>query len=72
VTQVKMDHKERVLAAINHQEPDRVPRGEIQIDYLFADKILGSQTFKEKENAFLRWSTESLSTILSQKFDRTW
>lgn len=52
MTQVKMDHKERVLVAINRQEPDRVPRGEIQIDYLFADKILGSQTFKEKRECF--------------------
>ena len=36
-----MDHKERVHAAINHEEPDKVPKGEIGIASELIEGLLG-------------------------------
>ncbi len=36
-----MNHKERVLAAIAHREADRIPKGEIDIEYDFARALVG-------------------------------
>ncbi len=39
-----MKPKERVLAALNHREPDRVPTGENQVDGALVEQILGRST----------------------------
>ena len=36
-----MNKKERVMAAIAHREPDRVPKGEVAIEYDFARALVG-------------------------------
>ena len=36
--------KERVIAAIHHREPDRVPVGENDVDYVVAERIIGHPT----------------------------
>jgi len=36
--------KERVIRALNHEEPDRVPTGEIGIDYPITERALGRET----------------------------
>lgn len=40
-----MTPKERVLKALNHQEPDRIPWGEHSIDYNVYEDILGRPSF---------------------------
>ena len=39
-----MNAKERVLAALRHEEADRVPCGENDVDYLVAEEALGRET----------------------------
>jgi uroporphyrinogen decarboxylase len=39
-----MKPKERVLAALDHREPDRVPTGENAVDYELVERILGHPT----------------------------
>ncbi len=39
-----MNSKERVLAALRHEEPDRVPCGENDVDYVAAEELLGHET----------------------------
>jgi len=39
-----MKPKERVLAALHHQEPDRVPTGENDVDYVLVEQLLGRPT----------------------------
>lgn len=39
-----MKPRERVLAALHHREPDRVPTGENAVDYELAEQILGHPT----------------------------
>lgn len=39
-----MKPKERVLAALHHEEPDRVPTGENAVDYELVERILGRPT----------------------------
>jgi uroporphyrinogen-III decarboxylase len=39
-----MTPKDRVIAALSHQEPDRVPTGENQVDGAMVDRILGRHT----------------------------
>ena len=46
--------KQRVIAALHHQEPDRVPTGENEVDVVLAEKLLGRTTlynsrWREKE-----------------------
>jgi uroporphyrinogen decarboxylase len=36
--------KQRVIAALNHQEPDRVPTGENDVDYELVERLLGHPT----------------------------
>lgn len=38
-----MTKKERVLAAIHHQEPDKIPKGELYIQPQIANKLLGKE-----------------------------
>ena len=40
-----MTPKERVLAALDHREPDRVPTGEFATDHSVIDQALGRDTF---------------------------
>lgn len=40
-----MTPKERVWAALRHEEPDRVPLAEFAIDYPVIEAILGRETF---------------------------
>ena len=40
-----MTSKERVLKAINHEEPDRVPVGEFAIDHDHVSLIIGRHTY---------------------------
>jgi uroporphyrinogen decarboxylase len=40
-----MTSKERVYAAIQHREPDRVPVGEAYVDYPVVEQVLGRPTF---------------------------
>ncbi len=39
-----MTSKERMIAALTHQEPDRVPRGENAFDYNFFEQEMGRKT----------------------------
>ena len=39
-----MNGKERVIAALRHQEPDHVPTGENDVDYVLAERILYRST----------------------------
>ena len=39
-----MNHKDRVKTAISLQEPDRVPTGENDVDYLLVESLLGRST----------------------------
>lgn len=40
-----MTPKERVLAALHHREPDRVPTGEIGVDWTIVEQALGRESF---------------------------
>ncbi len=39
-----MKPKDRMLAALHHEEPDRVPTGENAVDYELVEQILGHPT----------------------------
>ena len=39
-----MNHKQRVLAALHHEEPDHVPTGENDVDYEIVEELLGRST----------------------------
>ena len=40
-----MTSKERVIRALQHKEPDRVPTGEMGVDYTIAEKLVGRKTY---------------------------
>jgi hypothetical protein len=42
--EMQMKPKERVLAALQHREPDRVPTGENDIDFVLVEQLLGRPT----------------------------
>jgi len=42
-----MTHKQRVMAAISHQQPDRVPKGELAIENDLLCALIGEESFKE-------------------------
>jgi len=56
-----MTPKERVMGAIRHIEPDKIPKGELQIDDSLADRLLGISTQGEAQNALIKWMTEPIS-----------
>lgn len=67
-----MTPKERVLKALNHQEPDRIPWGEHSIDYNVYEDILGRPTFvqaKMKETQAM-WDGRRDEVVASHKRDR--
>lgn len=64
--------RERVIAALNHKEPDRIPWGEHSVDYNVYEDILGRKTFvqaKMKETQAL-WDGAHDDVIASYKRDR--
>ena len=56
-----MNHKERMLAALQLKEPDKVPRGEEMIHDVLVSKLLGDSTPEDAENALYRWMFEPLT-----------
>ena len=63
--------KERVKTALAHQEPDRVPVGEMGIDYPIVEQVLGHETFyraQGKERAAI-WAGRRDEVVRSQKKD---
>ena len=67
-----MTPKQRVLAALEHREPDRIPWGEHSIDYNVYEDILGRPTFvqaKMKETQAL-WDGRRDEVVESCKRDR--
>ncbi|HIE52091.1 MAG TPA: hypothetical protein EYP85_10060 [Armatimonadetes bacterium] len=66
-----MSSKERVKAALRHEEPDRVPTGEFAIDYKIIEQVLGHETYyraKAKEIMAL-WEGRRDEVVESQKKD---
>jgi len=66
-----MTGKERMIMALKHQEPDRVPVGEMGIDYPVIERVLGHQTFyraKTKERQAI-WAGRRNEVVNSQKRD---
>lgn len=63
--------KERVKTALAHQEPDRVPVGEMGIDYPIIEQVLGHETFyraQGKERMAI-WAGRRDEVVRSQKED---
>ncbi len=63
--------KERVKIALSHREPDRVPIGEMGIDYPVIEQVLGHPTFyraQGKERAAI-WAGRRDEVVESQKKD---
>ncbi len=66
-----MTSKERILKVLNHQEPDRIPVGEMGIDYPITEKVLGRPTYyraKLREQKAL-WEGKRDEVVNSQKRD---
>ncbi|MCL4393652.1 MAG: hypothetical protein M1482_02375 [Chloroflexi bacterium] len=66
-----MNGKQRMLAALRHEEPDRVPVGEMGIDWPIVEKVLGHATFyrsKAKERKAI-WEGRRADVVRSQKED---
>ena len=64
--------RERVFAALEHREPDRIPWGEHSVDYNVYEDILGRETFvqaKMKETQAL-WDGRRDEVVESYKRDR--
>ncbi len=64
--------RERVLAALEHREPDRIPWGEHSVDYNVYEDILGRETFvqaKMKETQAY-WDGRRDEVVESYKRDR--
>jgi len=63
--------KERMLAVLNGEEPDRVPTGEIGVDYPITEYVLGHPTYyrgKYHEKSAL-WAGKRDEVVASQKRD---
>ena len=66
-----MRPKDRMLAVLNGEEPDRVPTGEIGIDYPITEHVLGHPTYyraKYREKSAL-WAGKRDEVVTSQKQD---
>jgi uroporphyrinogen decarboxylase len=66
-----VNSKARVIAAINHREPDRVPVGEMGIDYPIIEQVLSHPTFyraQGKERMAI-WAGRRDEVVRSQKED---
>lgn len=64
--------RERVIAALNHQEPDRIPWGEHSIDYNVYEDILGRPTFVQAKMRETQayWDGRRDEIVASYKRDR--
>lgn len=64
--------RERVLAALEHREPDRVPWGEHSIDYNVYEDILGRETFVQAKMRQTQayWDGRRDEVVESYKRDR--
>jgi len=53
-----LNSKQRVLAALDHREPDRVPLGEWGIDHDTVERVLGHKTFhrSRRESTLAIWA----------------
>lgn len=68
---VTMTSKERVLAAIEHREPDRVPVGEAYVDYPVIEAVLGRRTFyrSHAREVIAHWEGRRDEVVDGQKRD---
>lgn len=64
--------RERVLAALDHREPDRIPWGEHSIDYNVYEDILGRQTFVQAKmrETLAYWEGRRDEVVESYKRDK--
>jgi uroporphyrinogen decarboxylase len=67
----QMTSKERVMAAISHVEPDRVPIGELEIDAPIVEQVLGRPTFYGSRLPLLKayWEGRRDEVVDSMKRD---
>lgn len=66
-----MNGKQRLIAALEHREPDRVPVGEMGIDYPVVERVLGHETYyrsKARERKAI-WAGKRAEVVRSQKED---
>jgi len=66
-----MTPKERVLTALSHSEPDRVPTGEFATDYKVIEAALGRPTFWRAKAKYVKamWEGRRDEVVESQKRD---
>lgn len=66
-----MTSKERVLAAIEHREPDRVPVGEMGLDHDHVSRIIGRHTYwrNRKDTTLALWDGRRDDVVASMKED---
>ena len=66
-----MNSRERTLAAINRQNPDRVPIGEFGIDHDHVSKIIGRHTYwrNRKDTTLALWDNRRDEVVDSLKYD---
>lgn len=66
-----MTSKQRVLAAVQHREADRVPVGEAYVDYPVIEAVLGRQTFyrSHAREAQALWQGRRDEVVEGQKRD---
>ena len=66
-----MTSKERVYAAIQHREPDRVPVGEAYVDYPVIEHVLGRETFyrSHAREVLAHWDGRRDEVVDGQKRD---
>ena len=66
-----MNSKERVHAALEHREPDRVPVGEAYVDYPIIEQVIGRKTFyrAHARERIALWEGRRDEVVDSQKRD---
>jgi uroporphyrinogen decarboxylase len=66
-----MNAKERVLAALRHREPDRVPTGEFATDHSVICEVLGRETFWRAKRRYFEalWDGRRDEVVDSMKRD---
>ena len=66
-----MTPKERVMKALRHEEPDRVPTGEFAIDHSVVDEALGRPTFWRAKRRYTEalWEGRRDEVVESMKKD---
>lgn len=67
----RMTSKERVIATLNHQEPDRVPVGEWGVDHDHVEKIIGHPTYWRNRSGTTKalWDNRRDEVVESLKKD---